>query len=105
MTGDEKEDEVTQVVFRKFFNRYTRKWEVLAFLPGLPANPGNVMCYQHEGQHGEASLDFYWHCRRCEQMEYEPLKREMEGIGYRFKIVKSITKKMREEAWGWSKRK
>lgn len=32
---------------------------VIAFLPDVPADPGNVMSYEHVGQHGEASLDFY----------------------------------------------
>jgi hypothetical protein len=31
----------------------------ILFLPDIPANPGMIVCYQHIGQHSEASLDYY----------------------------------------------
>lgn len=45
-----------KVILRRY---KTFPHEVLAFLPDVPANPGNVMSYQHVGQHGEASVEFY----------------------------------------------
>lgn len=45
---------------RVILRRYkTFPHEVIAFLPDVPANPGYCMSYQHVGQHGEASRDFY----------------------------------------------
>lgn len=99
------DEELTKVVFRKCYNRGARQWEVVAFLPGAPAGEGNIMSYMRNGQHGEASMAFYRACRRCEPMEYEPLKRDLEKLfDYRFQIVKSVTRKLCEEAWGWRRR-
>lgn len=45
---------------RVILRRYkTLPNEVIAFLPDCEARPGNIVCYQHVGQHGEASLEFY----------------------------------------------
>ena len=75
--------------------------EVLAFFPGVASNRGMVMCYSHVGQHGEASYDFFLeNCRPCSEKEYGPLKKELEVLfGYRFKIMKRMTRKDLEEAW------
>lgn len=42
------------------------KWEggpntgsPVLFLPEYSANPGNIVCYAHTGQHSEASLSYY----------------------------------------------
>ena len=75
--------------------------EVVAFFPGASANKGMVMCYSHVGQHCEASYDFYLkNCRACYEKEYRPLMKELEDLfGYRFKIMKRMTRKDLEEAW------
>lgn len=75
--------------------------EVVAFFPGASANRGMVMCYSHVGQHCEASYDFYLkNCRQCPAKEYAPLKKELEDLfGYRFKIMKRMTRKDLEEVW------
>lgn len=75
--------------------------EVIAFFPGAPANHGRVMCYSHVGQHCEASYDFYLKkCRPCPAEAYCPLKKELEDVfGYRFRIMKRMTRKDLEEAW------
>ena len=89
-----KDKEVTKVIFR--MARYDdRSQEVLAFFPGVSANPGNVMGYAHVGQHGEASYDFYLkNCRPCSEKEYGPLKKELEDLfGYKFKVMKRMTRK------------
>lgn len=96
-----KDKEVTKVIFKMARYSDCSGKEVLAFFPGASANPGNVMCYAHVGQHGEASYDFYLkNCRPCSEKEYRPLKKELENLfGYRFKIMKRMTRKDLEEAW------
>lgn len=43
-------------------------------------NPGNIMSYEHNGQHGEASIDFYHDCTNCFEEDYASLLHELEGI-------------------------
>lgn len=42
---------------------------VIAFFPQTmhdgSCRPGNIMSYEHNGQHGEASIDFYNDCTTC----------------------------------------
>lgn len=58
--------------------------EVIAFFPQTihdgSCNPGCVMSYMHNGQHGEASLDFYEACTTCLEEDYADLLHELEGI-------------------------
>lgn len=54
--------------------------EVTAFLDGS-ANPGNIVCYAHIGQHGEASLDYYRECTRpATPTEFAALHRELTAV-------------------------
>lgn len=95
-----KDAEETKVIFN--IARYAHgEREVIAFFPGEPANPGDVMCYTHVGQHGEACEEFYHNnCASCTPEQYGPLKEELERhFGYRLKVVKRITRKDREKAW------
>ena len=95
-----RDTEITKVIFK--MARYDDgKREPIAFLPGAPANPGNIMSYVHTGQHGEASYDFYIkQCSPCAKKDYAVLKKEMEKFfGYRFKIVHRISRKDCESAW------
>ena len=64
--------------------------EVEAFLPDVPANRGNIVCYAHIGQHSEASLDYYRLGRPAKPREYAELKRELERIGYKLQVVKRL---------------
>lgn len=96
----ERDKEETKVIFK--MARYPDGGkEVLAFFPGAPANKGNVLCYAHDGQHAEASYDFYLcSCKQCGEDSYAPLKRELEQVvGYRLKIVHRITRKDLDQAW------
>lgn len=95
-----RDTEITKVIFK--MARYDDgKREPIAFLPGAPANPGNIMSYVHTGQHGEASYDFYIkQCSPCAKKDYAVLKKEMEKFfGYRFKVVHRISRKDYESAW------
>ena len=57
---------------------------VIAFFPQTmhdgSCNPGNIMSYEHNGQHGEASIDFYHDCTNCLEEDYASLLHELEGI-------------------------
>ena len=95
-----KDKEVTKVIFKMAYDKDCKEWYIVAFLPEATVNRGNVMSYMHIGQHGEASYDYYLSCRPATRKEYLPLKREMEKLfGYRFKVVKRITRKDQEYAW------
>ena len=43
-------------------------------------NPGNIMSYEHNGQHSEASIDYYKDCTTCLEEDYASLLHELEGI-------------------------
>jgi hypothetical protein len=49
--------------------KYIAKYEggkngnAILFFPECEANPGNMVCYAHTGQHSEACLAYYWQCK------------------------------------------
>lgn len=91
---------VTKVIFKKAYDHDTREWYVVAFFPGVTASRGRIMSYVHDGQHGEAAYEFYLACKSATPKEYSQLKRELEQcFGYRFKIVKKITRADCDYAW------
>ena len=69
-----------QVVFKKTPDDGT----VIAFFPETmydgSCNPGNIMSYEHNGQHGEASIDYFHDCTTCLEEDYAALLHELEGI-------------------------
>jgi hypothetical protein len=67
------------VVFRVF-----REGDVIALFcnTAKDCNPGNVMCYQHIGQHGEASRHIGIMLRLATPEEYAPLLRELNRAYY-----------------------
>ena len=64
-----------KVIFRK-----DKNGNVIAFLPELRVNRGNIMSYMHIGQHGEASYQFYAETKRASETEYNPLLDELKRI-------------------------
>ena len=64
-----------KVIFRK-----DKEGNIIAFLPELRVNHGNIMSYMHIGQHGEASLDFYYSTKKANTQEYETLLNELKTI-------------------------
>lgn len=78
LVGESKEE--VEVDFKKTPD----DGEVIAFFPQTihdgSCNPGCVMSYMHNGQHGEASLDFYEACTTCLEEDYADLLHELEGI-------------------------
>lgn len=64
-----------KVIFRK-----NKDGDVIAFLPELRVNHGNIMSYMHIGQHGEASYQFYTETKNANKAEYSSLLEELKGI-------------------------
>lgn len=60
-----------KVIFRKSGN------DVIAFLPEIRVNYGNIMSYMHIGQHSEASYDFYNGTKKATEEEYKQLLEEL----------------------------
>ena len=67
--------EKIKVIFRKH-----RDGNIIAFMPELPANRGNIVCYEHIGQHGEASVQYYHTTEKATADEYAPLYDELREI-------------------------
>ena len=82
-----KNKEEVEVEFKKTPDDGT----VIAFFPETmhdgSCNPGNIMSYEHNGQHGEASIDFYKDCTPCMEKDYASLLHELEGIYDDCKLV------------------
>lgn len=70
------------VIFKKHYDRDLREWYVTAFFPTEPAdyNGAQLTCYQHIGQHGGASFQYFWSGKKCKPEEYEDLLKELRGI-------------------------
>jgi hypothetical protein len=66
-----------KVVFRKF-----KEGDVIALFCGSAKDcrAGNVMSYQHAGQHDEASRQLGRNLRLATPEEYAPLLRELQAI-------------------------
>ena len=64
------------------FKRDKRDGEVVAFFPETmfdgSVNRGNIMCYAHNGQSSEASIEYFQECRPCkDEAEYADLLAEL----------------------------
>ena len=64
-----------KVIFRK-----DKEGNVIAFLPELRVNHGNIASYMHIGQHGEADYLFYKETKKADETEYNPLLEELKRI-------------------------
>ena len=79
-------DDTVYVVFRKEKNPTEDEIfygnDVTAFIygNGIPVRYGNIMCYQHIGQHSEASLDYYNSTKPATPDEYADLLAELKSI-------------------------
>jgi hypothetical protein len=51
----------------------------ILFINDCPATFGHLVCYQHIGQHGEASLDYYRETKPAREGECDALLREWNG--------------------------
>ena len=64
-----------KVIFRK-----DKEGNIIAFLPEIEVNHGNIMSYMHIGQHGEADYLFYKETKKADESEYTSLFDELERI-------------------------
>ena len=67
--------EKVKVIFRKI-----KDGQVIAFFPEFHVQRGNIMSYMHIGQHGDASLEFYYSTKKANPQEYEPLLNELKVV-------------------------
>jgi hypothetical protein len=74
-----------KVIFRKF-----KEGDVIALLPDVDANFGNIMSYQHQGQHSEASIEIIRYTKLTTPAEYKSLLSELKSIGYNPKVYKRL---------------
>ena len=85
----EKDTNITEVIFRV---DTTKDWKgtIFAILPHeVCDNKGNVTTYQHIGQHsGGCYQTMVKQSRLATESEYANLKKEMESLGYNFKVIK-----------------
>jgi hypothetical protein len=84
-----KDDFKTDVMFR-IEKHGELKDEILAVFPHeVNDYKGNVVAYVHIGQHTSADYNYVLQrTRPAKEIDYMPLKRELESIGYNLKIVK-----------------
>ena len=84
---------LTKVIFRTFPEK-----EVIAIFPEKPYNKNPELCmsYMKLGQHAAASIKVVQDTRASTPSEIEPLRKELENIGYKLKICKKISPKMTE---------
>lgn len=76
--------------------------KIIAFLPELSANVGNIVCYAHIGQHSEASIEYYHSTETVLPSEYEPLHKELKAIynDYELSVKRRLTySDLTDKAW------
>lgn len=83
---------MTKTIFRTF----KRTGEVIALFPEVPANSTGEFCesYMRVGQHGAASPWLRNNTRPSTREEIEPLKKELEQIGYQIEERKRVSYQM-----------
>lgn len=83
----------TKVIFR----RVKDTSEIVAIFPEIHWNAyGDLMSYQHTGQHSGATLDWIKHeTKIATPEEYRELKQELDGLGYELIIRQCLPKRIR----------
>jgi hypothetical protein len=91
---DMHETETVPVLFRKGSDG-----DITAVFPTIPHDyTGNLMtCYAHIGQHSACSRGWLRSTRPATADEYQFLFRELRSIGYSMRVVKKITRTMRNQ--------
>lgn len=67
----------------------------IAFIVDAPANPGMIVCYAHDGQHGEASYEFYRECHTVSVADADvaALLAELRTIRYEPLLMKRMRRR------------
>lgn len=80
--------DLVEVIFR----RYREKpYSILAIFPyEIASKSGDVMCYEHVGQHGHGDYKTMMHMTRAARPEeYDKLWSELTSLGYKVMITKT----------------
>lgn len=77
------EKEKIEVLFRKDRKDGT----ITAFIPSMSVFRGEIGCYQHIGQHGTASINYYNDTLKASEKEYRDLLSELKLIYDDYEIV------------------
>ena len=89
----ERDEHITKVIFRK-----DKDGDVIAFFPEEGYrydSPHLMMSYQHVGQHGAASIYYYYKDTvPAAPEDYADLLSELTRIGYNLKVCKRMTRQM-----------
>lgn len=85
-----------KVIFRK-----CNYGDIIAFFPESIVRYGNIMSYQHIGQHGEVSYEFYLGTKNASEEEYKELLNELANIYNDCQLVvkQKLYYKDLQEAW------
>jgi len=75
-------ENITDVQFRIF------KGEVLAVFPYEIQNNKHVLSYCHNEQHSECFWQINMFSKAAKAEQYQPLKKELEGLGYVLNVIK-----------------
>ena len=91
----ERDEHITKVIFRR-----DKDENIIAFFPeeGFSYDtPHLMMAYQHVGQHGPASILYYYkNTKPATKWQYHDLYEELTRIGYNLKVCTRINDTMRK---------
>jgi len=83
----------TRVIFRVVTEQFC-KGDIIAFFPDTRTakHGGEIMSYSHYGQHGTATIPFYFaNTRPAKENEYQELYNELTKIvGYNLQVIKRM---------------
>lgn len=85
-----KRKQKTQVIFLIEKPEGDLPCDVFAFFPKekyTHSDNGTFMSYAHIGQHSPCHIDYALECEECPPEKHQPLKAELEGIGYELEII------------------
>ncbi len=92
----ERDKHITKVIFRR-----DKDENIIAFFPeeGYRSDaPHLMMSYQHVGQHGPASIYYYYEdTKPATKWQYYELYDELTRIGYNLKVCKRMSRQMRDK--------
>lgn len=95
-----EDNEITEVIFRKF-----PEGDVIALFPYEISNwKGDIMSYQHVGQHGDCDYNLIVSkTKLATPEEYADLKKELEThYDYKFKVLKKMNHNKYSQAYYYS---
>lgn len=76
--------QIVKVLFRKTGSRKQKR--IVAFFPDTVVRNGNIMSYEHNGQHCEVPYEFYLSTKPASRLEYAELLDELRNVYKDFKL-------------------